>query len=99
MAQYDVYPNPGGAGLLLDLQTDLLDGMETRVVAPLMPRDAAPTPAKRLNPVFVVDGVEHVLLVQSLAAVPASILTPPVANLTAQADAVTAAIDMVFHGF
>ena len=28
MAHYDVYPNPGGAGLLLDLQTDLLDGMD-----------------------------------------------------------------------
>ena len=99
MAHYDVYPNPGGAGLLLDLQTDLLDGMETRVVAPLVPRDTAPTPAKRLNPVFAVDGVEHVLLVQSLAAVPASLLATPVANLTGQADAVTHALDMVFHGF
>ncbi len=95
MSRYDVYPNPGGAGLLLGL----LDRMETRVVAPLVPRSAAPVPAKRLNPVFRIDGGEHVLLVQSLAAVPASMLTTPNTNLTAQADAVTNAVDMVFHGF
>ena len=37
MAKYDVYPNPEGAGYLLDTQTDLLDGLNTRVVVPLLP--------------------------------------------------------------
>ena len=55
MAKYDVYPNPGGGGLLLDVQADLLDGLNARAVVPLIPLQAAPVPAKRLNPVFQID--------------------------------------------
>lgn len=43
MARFDIYPNPVGAGYLLDIQTDLLSGLNTRVVVPLMPVDTAPT--------------------------------------------------------
>ena len=99
MAQYDLYPHPDGHGLLLDLQSDLLDGMATRVVAPLLPYDVAPPPAHRLNPVFEVGDVSHVLMIQLLAAVPAAILGTPAGRLAEEADAVTAALDMVFHGF
>ena len=30
MAQYDVFLNPEGSGYLLDVQSDLLDGLSTR---------------------------------------------------------------------
>jgi len=39
MARYDLYPNPFGRGYLLDVQSDLLDELATRVVIPVMPLD------------------------------------------------------------
>lgn len=99
MARYDLHPAPDGAGFLVDLQSDLLDGLTTRVVAPLLPLDRAPSPAKWLNPVFEIDGVAHVLATQLLAAVPRGLLGRPVGTLADRAEAVTRALDMVFHGF
>ena len=99
MAKYDVHPNPGGGGFLLDVQADLLDGLSTRVVVPLIPLQAAPVPAKRLNPVFQIDGQPHVMVTQFLAALPVSALKSPVANLKAQFAEVTLAIDMLIQGF
>ena len=99
MARHDVYAAPEGGFYLLDLQTDLLDGLATRVVAPLLPLDAAPKPAAILNPVFEIAGAPHVMAAQFLSAVPASILGRPVANLSACAETITRAVDMVFQGF
>ena len=95
MAKYDVYPNPGGGCFLLDVQADLLEGLNTRAVVPLIPMQAAPVPAKRLNPVFQIDGMPYVMVTQFLAAVPVSVLKSPVANLKAQFSEVTVAIDML----
>lgn len=58
MARFDVYRNPEGDGYLVDLQADLLDHLNTRIVAPLLPVDRAPKPAATLNPVLNV-GTEH----------------------------------------
>jgi toxin CcdB len=99
MAKYDVYPSPGGVGFVVDVQTDLLDGLSTRVVAPLLPAGSAPIPAKLLNPMFEIGGEAHVLVTQFLAAVPAQPLREPVANLHERADEVTRALDMLFQGF
>lgn len=98
MAKYDVYPSPGGGGFAVDLQTDLLAGLTTRVVAPLLPAGSAPTPAKLLNPVVEIDGDAHVMVTQFLSAVPARPLGSPVANLAA-ADEITRALDLLFQGF
>ncbi|MGF6178205.1 CcdB family protein [Ensifer sp. 4252] len=98
MPHYDVYGNPGG-GLVLDVQADVLDELKTRVVVPLLPVEAAPQPAKRLNPVFEISGVRYALVTQFLAAVPVSALSEPIANLSERHDEIVAALDMVFHGF
>lgn len=55
MPKFDVFPNPTGNGFLLDVQTDLLSDLNTRVVVPLMPTASAPKPATRLNPTFTID--------------------------------------------
>ena len=99
MARFDVYPNPDGAGHLLDVQADLLDALNTRVVVPLMPRHDAPRPAQRLNPVFTLDGIEHVMVTQFLAAVPLSLLRAPSHSLAADAVTITTALDMLMQGF
>lgn len=98
MARYDVYANPGG-GYVLDVQADLLDELKTRIVIPLIIKDMAPIPAKRLNPSFEIEGDEHVLVTQFMSAIPVSILKNPVTNLSVSHDEIVSALDMAFHGF
>ena len=99
MAKYDVFLNPAGPGYLLDVQADLLEMLNTRVVVPLMPRVDAPKPATRLNPVFEIEGSEVVMVTQFLASVPRSILNGRVGRLHEEADQITAALDMLTLGF
>ena len=99
MARFDVYPNPNDDGFLLDVQTDLLAQLNTKIVVPLMPKTTAPQPAKRLNPIFDINHAPHVMVTQFIAAVPASVLKAPIANIADQADDITIALDMVFFGF
>ncbi len=99
MAKYDVFPNPDGAGFLVDVQSDLLDVLNTRVVAPLLPKAQAPKPAAYLNPVFRIDEQEVVMVTQFLATVPTRILRAPVGSLDAEHEKITRALDMVFQGF
>ena len=98
MAQYEVHEMPG-TGLVVDVQSDLLDPLSTCVVVPFMLREDAPQPARRLNPIFVFGGQEMVFVPQFLAAVPRRALGAPLGNLEEHRDAITAALDMVFQGF
>lgn len=98
MARFDIYPNPVGAGYLLDIQADLLSGLNTRVVVPLMLADTAPAPAKRLNPVFDIHSEQHVMVTQFLSAVPVSILRTPVASLAQHDTEITGALDIFMTG-
>jgi len=99
MAKYDVFPNPSGDGYALDVQTDLLSDLNTRIVVPLLPRARAPEPATRLNPTFVVNGESVVMVTQFMAAVPIGVLKNRVGALNADHENVTIAIDMLMQGF
>ncbi|HEU4877285.1 MAG TPA: CcdB family protein [Sphingomicrobium sp.] len=59
MAQFDVHRL--GDTLVVDCQSDLLTQLDTRFVVPLIPRDRAPVPASRLNPLFAIGGEDHVM--------------------------------------
>ncbi len=101
MSRFDVYSTPGRSrtGYVLDVQADLLQGLSTRVVVPLLPPDAAPKPAKSLNPAFEIDGHPHLMLTQFIAAVPAKDLRKPVLSLDARSDDIMRALDMLLTGF
>lgn len=99
MARFGVYPNPDGPGYLLDVQADLLDHLNTRVVVPLLPADSAPLPAGTLNPVFEIEGQRFVMATQFLAAVPANLLKSMTTSQEARRDEITAALDLLFQGF
>lgn len=99
MAQYDIFQNPEGPGYLLDVQSDLLDGLSTRLVIPRLPASQAPKPATRLNPVLSIGDESHVMMTQFMAAVPAKLLTKHVTNSAQMRDEITTAIDMLTHGF
>lgn len=99
MARHAVHTGPEGRGLVIDVQTDLLDGLTTRIVVPLLPEADAPLPASHLNPVFDLPGGRHVMMTQFLAAVPTALLGPVRADLSSEADRITRALDMAFQGF
>ena len=98
MARFDVYASPDGASYLLDVQADLLESLNTRLVVPLLPVSTAPSPAKRLNPVFDIRSERYVMLTQFLSAVPASILKAPVISLAQHDTEITGALDMALTG-
>ncbi|SIT86536.1 CcdB family protein [Pontibaca methylaminivorans] len=99
MARFDVYTRPGGTGYVLDVQADILSGLNTRIVVPLLPLSDAPAPAKRLNPVFEVGSEQHVMVTQFMAAVPRALLRRPVSSLAEQDSEIMAALDMALVGF
>ncbi|EGG74494.1 Cytotoxic protein CcdB [Gluconacetobacter sp. SXCC-1] len=101
MARFDVYrlAGRGEARFVLDVQADLLDALGTRVVVPLLPQRTAPKPAKRLNPVFMVDDCPFVMMTQFMAAVPDRDLTKIIASLSLCQDEITQALDLLLAGF
>lgn len=100
MACFDIHALRAEARLVVDVQSDLLDGLKTRVVVPLLPREGGlTTPAQRLNPVFVVEDRPLVFAAQFLAAVPMASLGPALGSLAEARDAIRDALDMVFTGF
>ncbi len=99
MAKFDVHKYRSGDGYLLDVQADLLDHLNTRVVVPLMAKETAPKPARRLNPEFEIEGKPVVMITQFMAAVPKSELGEKVQSLEPRFDDITNALDLVFQGF
>ena len=103
MARFDVYRNPRKESarevpFLLDVQSDFLEGLESRVVVPLRAANAVKRPVTRLNPIFRVAGIEVVMDTPQLAGVPASMLRKPVASLSAQAFEIQNGLDFLFAG-
>ena len=99
MARFDVYANQAGVGCLLDCQANLLSGLNTRFVVPLLPLKEAPQPAGRLNPVFEIDGSSYVMVTQFAASVPASLLNDRITSLAADEFAISNAMDMLLSGY
>jgi toxin CcdB len=99
MARYDFYQNAASDGYLLDVQSDMLEYLDTSVVVPLLPPNIAPLPARRLNPIFRIDGKDHIMVTQFISAVTASELRAAEGNLTRHHDEIVAALDMLFQGF
>ena len=101
--QFDVVPNPDAAEAahrpyLVVLQSDLVSGLRSSVVAPLVPREQM-TGADRLNPIVAIEGREFWLATHELFAVDRRALRQPVASLSNDRDAIIAALDFGFTGF
>jgi len=97
MAQFDVHTLSKGR-LAIDCQSDLLRHLESRVVAPLVPKSTAPKPARRLNPIFEIEGVEHVMLTQFSGAIDRRELGDVVTSLAARSFEITDALDVLISG-
>ena len=105
MARFDVYANPGTHArttpYLLDVQSNLLDAADSRMVIPLRSLEhfaKVPLPSA-LAPVFTIEGREVLLETLKMGAVPVRILKSPVASLAQEQARVTAALDFLFNGY
>lgn len=105
MARFDVYPNPGAHAnttpYLLDVQTDLLSGLDSRMVIPLrsLAHFAKVKLPTRLTPVLQIDGADYLLETPKMAAVPNRVLRNATASLADQQAQITGALDFLFHGY
>jgi toxin CcdB len=97
MAQYDVYLNHAG-GYLLDCQAGMFSDLNTRFTVPLLPEAMAPTPGRRLNPIFVIDGESHAMITQYAGAVEVRELGPRVASLEGFNYEISNALDLLLTG-
>jgi toxin CcdB len=103
MAQFDLHANanPGTAAsvpYLLDVQSDLLASLLSRVVIPLREVDAGSQPIEKLNPVVEHGGRRLLLSTAEMAGVPLAALGDRVGSLAGERDRVVAAIDFLVCG-
>ena len=103
MAQFDVYENPNPASretipYLLDVQTDLLDNLATRVVVPLVNSAAMPVPGRHLNPVFSVEESKVIMSTAEIAGVSVKNLGKKVCSIKQFRNEIVAALDFLITG-
>lgn len=98
MARLDLHRNRGGADYLLDVQADILRDFSSRLVIPVLPLADAPPVAGKLNPIVVIDGVQHSLVTQHMAAVPAKLLGDAVLSMASRDSEIIRAIDLLISG-
>jgi toxin CcdB len=85
---------------LVDVQSDLLDQLQTRVVIPLT-RTAglAKKPLSHLTPVLTFDGETYVLMTPQLAGLARSDLGAPAGSLAGARQTIVAAMDFLLTGY
>jgi toxin CcdB len=100
--QCDVYENPrdsaGYAPFLLDIQADLLSGLDTHVVVPLVRAQSFGRRVERLHPMFEVAGQQVVMATHLMAAIQRRSAGAQVTTLADQRDTIISAIDVLLSG-
>lgn len=98
MAQFDAVRLRSG-DLVVVLQSNLVDYLPTRLVAPLLPIDQVPSIVPRLNPTIEIDGAAFIVATHLAATVPVRELGRIEATLAEHDYAITGALDMLVIGF
>ncbi len=104
MARFDVYANPDKQeGRLipfyLDVQSDYVKGLQTRVVVPLWKSELFTECSENLNPKFEIAGQGVVMDTPAMGAVPANAFQKPIASLISEQLTVQDALDTLFVSY
>jgi toxin CcdB len=84
---------------LLDIQSSLLENLQTRLVIPLMRKSQISTSIIRnLNLIVIINNEEHVAMTQQMAAIPKAVLGPISANSRFSRTEVLIAVDLLITG-
>lgn len=105
MAQFTIYRNKnartkGTFPLLVDVQSNLLEDLETRVVIPLT-RAAALSrkPVNRLMPILKFENEPYVLVTPQLAGIGSKELGTAIGSLAEHRGEILGAVDFLLTGF
>ena len=104
MSQFTLYKNSDKSTnktypYFLDVQSDLMSVLNSRLVIPLTPVKSLDESApEKLCPVIKLDKGEFALLTHQLTSVPVKMLKTPITNLDIFRDEVIAAIDFLITG-
>ena len=107
MARFDLYNNPSTSSrikspFLLDVQSDHLGNLMSRVVIPLTRVAGNYTTSKvaqDLSPIIEIEGEPFVLETPLLGAVRTSDLGPAIGTLKGEQDRISAALDRLFGAY
>lgn len=102
--QFDVYRNKNSASnqrypYLLDVQSDILQSLQSRIVVPLAPAsDAGGIAITQLMPVLEILGHKYVAVIPQLAGISSREITNPVDNASQHRAEIIAALDLLITG-
>jgi toxin CcdB len=105
VAQFGVYRNKNprtksAFPLLVDVQSDLLEPLNTRVVIPLTAVAALMRkPVSHLTPEVTFDGERYVLMTPQLAGISRADLGPQAGSVAEDRQKILAALDFLLTGF
>ena len=101
--QFMVYRNNSNSRAypyLLDVQSDIIGELNTRLVIPLFLLDeVSGRPARRLNPVVNVNGEDFLVMTHEMASVRQSQLGEEVVSVQEHRQAIKNALDFLLDGF
>ncbi|MBF0587730.1 MAG: CcdB family protein [Magnetococcales bacterium] len=101
MAQFDFYQYKKRGKpeiFLVDIQSDLLDDMNTRVVIPIRPLDPGQKPIRILQPTIEWALGTYYFSTSEMAAISTAELKLKMGNLSEMRSEIIAAIDLLFTG-
>lgn len=101
--QYAIYRNASNNKeypYLLDVQSDIIDDLNTRLVIPLLPLNAfRGKQPQRLCPVLEIEDAEYLVMTHEMASIRQSLLGAEVVNVSHHRNAIKDAIDFLVDGF
>ncbi|MGZ0752666.1 CcdB family protein [Kluyvera sichuanensis] len=101
--QYVVYRNKGNSQAypyLLDVQSDIIEELHTRMVIPLFPVSRlVNSPVKRLTPTLQVEGDDYLVMTHEMASIRLSQLGDEVMDARPYRQTIKNALDFIFDGF
>jgi len=105
MSQFSIHRNSNQVSrknypYLINVQSSLLDDLETRLVIPIVPKKSfAKGQIKELNPLIEIRGETYVVLTQQMAAIRKGELGSIVAEPRDHRQQILSAIDFLITGF
>lgn len=101
--QYTVYRNTGNSQAypyLLDIQSDIIEELNTRLVIPLhLLKKGASAPVARLTPVIKVEGRDVIVMTHAMASIRVKQLGQDVMDASAYRFIIKNAVDFLLDGF
>ena len=104
MPRFDVYRNQDKQEsklipFYLDIQSDHIKGLESRVVVPLLNAELFKQKTEDIHPEFEIEGQLVVMLTPGLGSLPQGLLRKPICNISSKQMDIQNALDALFGSY